>query len=333
MAIRSVRCCIALVVACYTLVHADLPVSLPQFRQELAQKATDPRTAAKLWFDALLVYSMRDEVVGERLITEMMARKDWTEDKTLRDRLLLKSYIFRSYIVGAQPENAYTIDPENYALQFDQRINLRPYGDRPAGMYVQLWLKTSGSRTPRPLTLVKAEGARYEVYDCASIYVDVRPPSISTDANLAESKEPAWVLRRLFEGIFTYTDGDRDKGLQLINSVLAVRPLPPGSPLEGHLQHEPWQFGGFVKGTRAEDCYRFDRAHWELDLARPIAKVQHGQQTRAFVKYAGSDSPRVIPLLRDSRGQYRIDYLGNLYSGAIAPNDQLATRKPTADPG
>ncbi len=158
--------------------YAELPDSFEVFQEQVAEKAKDPRQAAKLWFDAVFVYLTIDKELGKQMILEMSRYKDWGAPTNRRfiERLDTQSHIFFSYGKGSTPENGYTMDPNDYELVFHGETNLKPYADRDEGAFAKLFVVSGGADFPRSMTFQRNRNGEYKVYEFSSIYVGVRPP-------------------------------------------------------------------------------------------------------------------------------------------------------------
>jgi hypothetical protein len=156
---------------------AELPKGLDDMKARIAAEAGDPRAAAKLWFDAVFVYVNVDKELGAQMITEMCKDKNWKAS----NRYLLKTleeapYVFRSYAVGATPENDYAMDPENYDLKIS-RAEDKPYADKEPGAYYKLFIVSSGASSPRPMTFQRNSRGEYKAYEMGGIYTMVKDPA------------------------------------------------------------------------------------------------------------------------------------------------------------
>ena len=156
---------------------AELPKSLEELQARIASEARTPRGAAKLWFDAVFVYTHVDKELGAQMITEMSYDKHWQKTQRYLPKTLEESpYVFRSYAAGATPENDYAMDPQSYELTV-VRENAKPYGDKPANDYVKIFVSSSGASTPRPMTLRRNARGEYKAYEVGAIYTMVREPA------------------------------------------------------------------------------------------------------------------------------------------------------------
>lgn len=157
--------------------QAELPQSLEELQARIATEALKPRGAAKLWFDAVFVYTNVDKDLGARMITEMSYDKHWQKTQRYLPKTLDESpYVFRSYAVGATPENDYAMDPQAYELTV-VREDARPYGDKPENEFVKLFVRSSGATNPRPMTFRRNTRGEYKAYEVGAIYTMVKDPA------------------------------------------------------------------------------------------------------------------------------------------------------------
>lgn len=306
--------------------QAELPTSLEQFQEQITAKAGDPKGATGLFFDAIYVYLSGEKDLGKQLIMEMSRYKEWSESqhRMLLERMESMPHIYRSYAVGATPDNAYEMDPQKYELAFHGEVDLKPYVDKGEGEFAKLFIRSGGADSPRPLVLQRNNQGQYKVYEFSSLNLDIRPVKAPPDTSLPESKDPRWVMKRFFEGILLYTDGKTEEATALMTSVCVSKQIRSRIFLD-YLKTRPWMFGGFMKGTSPDNGYKFDRANWELNYVeqiKPPAKA--GERTRALLKHSGADVPKPIYLIQDERGEYRISDYANVYSNCRLPADPNA---------
>lgn len=158
-----------------------LPKTMEEFEARVAEKALDPKQAAKLWFDAVFVYMNVDKELGARMITLMTKDKEWQKKSYFMAALKERPYILRSYAKGTAPENNYEMDPNKYVLAIE-RVDRKPFDDKEEDEYVKLFIKSSGADSPRPLTFQRNIRGEYKVFEFSSIYVGIRPPQSQADA-------------------------------------------------------------------------------------------------------------------------------------------------------
>ena len=155
---------------------AALPASVEELRTRIAAEASDPAKAARLFFDAVFVAVFRDRDAGEAMITEMCRYKDWRKRSPgFWPRLTNSPEIFRSFATGSSPANDYAMDPDGYELLVVSRSD-KPYGDKPAGDFVKLFLRSTGADAPRPMILEKNVRGEFKVREMEGLYTGVKPP-------------------------------------------------------------------------------------------------------------------------------------------------------------
>lgn len=150
---------------------------------------TQPEMVIALWLEASIRAQMGQEE-GWKALGEMTL---WTGER-LKDLNGWKSHhstfyfvkaineknpSFRSFIVGADPDNKYEIDLE------DLKIDVDRYGGQEAHGH-KFFIHSSGSAMPRPISLkVSSKSGMFLVNEYSSMYVDVQPP---VDPNKEEFK-------------------------------------------------------------------------------------------------------------------------------------------------
>ncbi|MBR1486989.1 MAG: hypothetical protein IJ597_07030, partial [Synergistaceae bacterium] len=133
-----------------TAANATLPKDYKEFKARYQKEALTPEGAVKLYFEGVFVfmneetrsegakmirYSLRSEVPIERstyysTFVERMKDPDY-------------NYVFRSFAVGAKPENDYKMSPDNF------KINFAGKGVKDPGGFLRLPLKSFGSDSLR----------------------------------------------------------------------------------------------------------------------------------------------------------------------------------------
>jgi hypothetical protein len=78
------------------------------------------------------------------------------------------------------------------------------------------------------------------------------------------------------------------------------------------LDHMPWIFASYVKGTRPEDGYRLPDGAPTLDIVRSEPRVAGGHSV--VIRSSGADQPRPIVVRQSEQtGLWSVDQLANLY--------------------
>ena len=91
-----------------------------------------------------------------------------------------KSYLPRSYIEGAMPENGYTLAGPPYVVTCSDN----PYsGDINSGTY-KVFVTCSGANSPRPITLKRNNRGFWKASEWSSLLVGVEAPAQTIDDDL-----------------------------------------------------------------------------------------------------------------------------------------------------
>lgn len=161
--------------------EAELPRNYKEFKARYQKEATSPEGAVKLYFEGVFVfmnqetrsegakmirYSLRSEVPIERstyysTFVERMKDPDY-------------NYVFRSFAVGATPENDYKMSPDNFKINFAGKAVKDPGG------FLRLPLESSGSDSLRYVWVKKFDDGLWFVINNAATYAQVREPKSET---------------------------------------------------------------------------------------------------------------------------------------------------------
>jgi hypothetical protein len=308
--------------------HAALPTSLEDFQAQIAAKASDPKAAVGLWFDAVYVYIGGNKDLGSQLITEMCKDKAWkTSTGYFINALDNKPHIFRSYAKGAMADNKYQMDPENYELTFSGELNMKPFVDKDEGEYCKLFIKSGGADSPRPITLQRNNAGQYKFYEFSSICVDVRPPAEDEvlDDDHPESTDPQWAYKHWLQGILMYLGDENEAGEAQLRSMMKEKDLDFNYAFHGALSAEKaYIWRSYVKGTSPDTGYQVaDIQAIEVDtyFQPNEAPTATSKSIRMFCRSTGADSGRPLKLERDSRGQWRVFEFSSLCVGVRAPKN------------
>ena len=154
-----------------------IPESVEEFVALRNEVAHAPEGAATMIVLALLAYAS-DEEMGKQCLTVAVDRgglresptgyKGW-QVRTSRMRLVAsqlakQTYIPRSYIQGATPENRYTLPALPYMLTFSHN---QYSGDRDGDEF-KVFVTCSGAASPRPVTLKKNERGTWKASEWRS---------------------------------------------------------------------------------------------------------------------------------------------------------------------
>ena len=148
-----------------------LPENVAELQAMPEAALTDPFATAALTAAVLCNYEadteethkMLDFLKGPRPLSPF-------EKQFLRDRLIGKSYVPRSYFAGTSPENNY--EP---TLPYTITVEENPYSYQNEG-YATLWIKSSGADTPRQVQMRKAKDGRWYLWE-NFLLPDIRVPA------------------------------------------------------------------------------------------------------------------------------------------------------------
>lgn len=170
-----------------------LPRTMDEFTKRYARESADPKGAVRLWLDCLARYvlSMPMRISDAMNPSSGMIRKCLLTPpegiaplpRQWAARLRSHPYILWSYAEGAAPENGYHIDRKSLVWRVEQRIET--LGDRAA-----VWLRSSGTREPRRVSLIYREG-RWYIERWEELFEPVHPPRPAEEQPEAEQAEPA----------------------------------------------------------------------------------------------------------------------------------------------
>ena len=149
----------------------SLPTNLDELKALPGAELTDEYAVAALAVAVLCNYENdTDETFTMLDFLRGPEPFDESEKKFISERLDGKSYVTRSYLKGATPDNNYTPSTP-YVIEISENSSSRSEDG-----YVKLFIQTSGADTPRPITLrQKASTGQWFVWKM-SILTDVRHP-------------------------------------------------------------------------------------------------------------------------------------------------------------
>ncbi len=149
----------------------SLPTSLTELQATAAASLTDEYAVAALAV-AVLCHYESDPTETLRMMDFLRGPQplNGVEQQFIRDRLQGHSYIIRSYLKGATPDNNYT-PATPYSVEVSENSNSRTQQG-----YVKLFVRSSGADSPRPITLRhKPSTGQWFVWQM-SLLTDVRKP-------------------------------------------------------------------------------------------------------------------------------------------------------------
>ena len=162
-------------------VPEGLPKTLNELRALHQQIGNEPQGGVKCFINACFVYmneATRDE--GRQMLSYMAiplaGDVDW--DTAGGNRLFVErlgpdyAHIWRSYAVGATPENAYQMDPDNWELNFE-RTHQHEEDERG----LQVYLRSGGADAPRVVYVKQnPQSGLWHAATWHTLFVGVKPP-------------------------------------------------------------------------------------------------------------------------------------------------------------
>lgn len=141
------------------------------FRKMAEQMNKKPETAAALLFIALQNF-IEDKERGINMLNIIHNPKQPVSNHQisfLRDRFSDKSYLIRSYFLGAKPENNYTPN-EPYVVDLERNKMYEQPG------IANIFVKNAGADSPRKIA-VRQKGDVWYIWDYSAIVAGVRKPA------------------------------------------------------------------------------------------------------------------------------------------------------------
>lgn len=146
---------------------------------------TVPQNAIALWLEAAIKAQQNEDEGWDALTKLTLPLKEDANWKSLgRHTYFVKAIqennpAFRSFIVGATPENDYTVDMNNLQIKIAYENEKDTRGRK-------FMIVTSGASMPRPVYLKQSTKTKlFYVSEFSSMYVDVKPP-VDPDAERFE---------------------------------------------------------------------------------------------------------------------------------------------------
>ena len=158
---------------------AKLPRDFDEFKTRYQREGRTVEGAAKLYFEAVFCYlneATRDEaskMLRYSMYMSMPIERS-NNTRTFVNRMRDSSYhhIFRSFAIGATPENNYAMSPDDFKLDYTSKR--QQAGD------TNLFIRSSGADSPRPVRMRQHDGLWYVVGN-GNTYAAVRPPKSMVD--------------------------------------------------------------------------------------------------------------------------------------------------------
>ncbi len=149
-----------------------IPASMDDF-QALSQVAmSTPEDTAALAILAFNVYPANKEL-ALKMIDFLRGPRAMTgiDKQFIVDRFRDKTYVPRSYFVGATPENNY-IPNQPYTLTFTENNFSRSEKG-----YIKLFVASGGADSPRPIKMRLAKDNKWYLWEYSSILSGIREPA------------------------------------------------------------------------------------------------------------------------------------------------------------
>jgi len=173
-----------LVLTALFMIHGKASAKLPRDFQEFkARYQTEGRSmegAAHMYFEAVFSYLDKEtRSEASKMLRYAMYNPAPIENSsyfaTFVERLKDESHhhIFRSFAVGATPENNYRMSPDNFKLDI---VSKRKESD-----FTNLFIRSGGADNLRGVWMQEHDGLWYMINN-ASTYVGVKPPKSAVDA-------------------------------------------------------------------------------------------------------------------------------------------------------
>ena len=346
-------------------VQAQLPQTLDEMKAQHVLLGAEPQGAVKNFLDACFVYMNPDTRDAGRemlqyLTIPLKSDANWDRspgNRLFADRLTDANYahVWRSYAIGATPENGYEMDPSNWELNFE-RTHRRDKDDRG----LQVYLRSGGADLPRVVYVKQStQTGLWYVNIWNSLYSDIRPPETGpaavwdpvTDvavpegrlpANLDELRalhqqiggEPQGAVKCFLDACFVYMNPEtRDAGREMIGYMAMPLwgeatwdRLPNQRLFADRLtdasHHHIWR--SYAVGTSPENGYEMDPNNWELAFERTHQREADARGLQVYLRSSGADLPRVVYVKSNPEtGLWHLNIWSTLFSGirpAVDPN-------------
>ncbi len=149
---------------------AKLPDNVEELRALPEAELKDPYATAALTVAVLCHYERSvDETIEMLNFLKGPRELSPFEKQFLRDRLVGKAYVPRSYFEGTSPQNNYSP-----SVPYTVTVSENPHSFNTEG-YATLWIKSSGADTPRQVQL-RAKGDVWYLWE-NFLLPDIRVPA------------------------------------------------------------------------------------------------------------------------------------------------------------
>lgn len=153
-----------------TFTFAKLPENLAELKTLPEAALTDPFATAALTAAVLCNYEKNVDATVEMLnFLKGPQPLSPFEKQFLRDRLVGKSYVPRSYFAGTSPANNYTP-----SVPYTITVEENPYSYTQEN-YAVLWIKSSGADSPRQVKM-RSKGENWYLWE-QFLLPDIRVPA------------------------------------------------------------------------------------------------------------------------------------------------------------
>ncbi len=172
-------------------VFSEIPQTLEAFLNLRDKLAYTPEGGATVFVIAMLVFT-RNESLGKQCFTIALDNSQLMKNtggykgysptdgfKYYYSRLRDYPYIPFSYIQGTSPEQAYALPQSSFVCQY----STNPFA-QPDENTVKLQISSTGTDSPRPITVVKNNRGVWKVKDFVSLFGTVSPPQKDRDDDL-----------------------------------------------------------------------------------------------------------------------------------------------------
>lgn len=358
---RSVICMVGLGLLAGMPAWAQLPQTLDEMKAQHVLLGVEPQGAVKCFLDACFVYMNEGTRDQGREMIQFLAiplKSDANWDRLPGNRLFAErltdpgfAHVWRSYAVGATPENGYLMDPDNWELSFE-RTHREEGDDRGT----QVYLRSGGADNPRVVYVKQSTttGLWYlNIWN--TLFVDIRPPAAAqqawepvTGVDVPEGlpktvdelralhqqigAEPQGGVKCFLNACFAYMDPQtRDEGRKMLQYMLVPNSSDPAwdtlptqrlfverltQPTHQHI----WR--SYAAGTTPENGYQIDVNNWQLNFERTNQIADDPRGLQVYLRSSGADAPRVVYVVQNEQsGLLHVNIWNSLFAGIRAPVD------------
>ncbi|MGI5816547.1 MAG: DUF6935 domain-containing protein [Armatimonadota bacterium] len=341
--------------------QAQLPQTLDEMKAQHVLLGAQPEGAVKNFIDACFVYANPEtRQVGREMLQylaiPLKSEANWDRlpgNRLFAERLTDQSYahVWRSYAVGATPENGYLMDPDNWELNVERTYR---HDDDERGL--QVYLRSGGADAPRVVYVKQSTttGLWY-VNIWHTLFVDIRPPVAAqqawepvTDVAVPEGlpktlnelralhqqigAEPQGAVKCFLNACFAYMDPQtRDEGRKMLQYMAiplsgeaSWDTLPSNrlfaERLTGASHAHIWR--SYAVGATPENAYQMNVDNWQLNFERTNQLDNDPRGLQVYLRSGGADAPRVVYVLQNEQsGLWHVNIWNSLFAGIRAPVD------------